>query len=42
LPGAPIDGDSLVGAAVTVDFVDHGPGRRMPVFRLAASSGAPT
>ena len=34
LPGAPVDGGSLVGAVVTVDFVDHGPGRRMPVFRL--------
>ena len=34
LPGAPTDGRSLVGAAVTVGFVPHGPGLSMPVFRL--------
>ena len=34
IPGAPVEGESLIGRAVTVDFVDHGPGRRMPVFRL--------
>jgi uncharacterized OB-fold protein len=35
IPGAPVDGESLIGRAVTVDFVEHGPGRRMPVFLLA-------
>jgi uncharacterized OB-fold protein len=35
LPGAPIDGESLIGRAVTADFVPHGPSRRMLVFRLA-------
>lgn len=34
VPGAPTDARSLVGAAVTVAFVDHGAGRRMPVFHL--------
>jgi len=35
LPGAPIDGESLIGRAVAADFVPHGPNRRMLVFRLA-------
>lgn len=34
IPGAPVEGVSLIGRAVTVDFVEHGPGCRMPVFRL--------
>jgi len=34
IPGAPVDGESLIDRLVTVDFADHGPGRRMPVFRL--------
>ena len=36
LPVAPLEG-SLVGRVVAVDFADHGPGRRMPVFRLVAA-----
>ena len=35
LPGAPVDGASLIGRAVSADFVAHGPNRRMLVFRLA-------
>jgi uncharacterized OB-fold protein len=35
LPGAPIDGASLIGRAVSADFVPHGPDRRMLVFRIA-------
>ena len=35
LPGAPVDGTSLIGRAVSADFVPHGPNRRMLVFRLA-------
>ncbi|MEP6608370.1 MAG: OB-fold domain-containing protein [Burkholderiaceae bacterium] len=38
IPGAPMDSASLVGKPVVVDFAEHGPGRRMPVFRLADSS----
>ncbi len=34
IPGAPVDDVSLIGRRVSVDFVLHGPGRRMPVFRL--------
>ncbi len=34
VPGAPLE-ESLLGRAVMVDFADHGPGRRLPVFRLA-------
>ncbi|MGH9810997.1 MAG: hypothetical protein ACRD9W_27760, partial [Terriglobia bacterium] len=34
IPGAPVDGASLTGRAVRADFVPHGPGRRMLVFRL--------
>ena len=37
VPGAPIDGQSLIGRAVTADFVPHGPNRRMLVFRLAGA-----
>jgi len=37
VPGAPIDGESLIGHAVTADFVPHGPNRRMLVFRLAGA-----
>jgi uncharacterized OB-fold protein len=36
LPEAPLE-SPLVGRAVTVDFAEHGPGRRMPVFRLTAA-----
>jgi uncharacterized protein len=35
LPGAPVDGASLIGRAVSADFVAHGSSRRMLVFRLA-------
>jgi uncharacterized OB-fold protein len=35
LPGAPVDGTSLIGRAVRADFVAHGPNRRMLAFRLA-------
>jgi uncharacterized OB-fold protein len=35
LPGAPADGASLIGRAVSADFVQHGPNRWMLVFRLA-------
>lgn len=34
LPGAPLDGADLIGRPVAVAFADHGPGRRIPVFRL--------
>ncbi len=34
LPGAPLEG-SLTGRPVIVDYAEHGPGRLMPVFRLA-------
>jgi uncharacterized OB-fold protein len=34
IPGAPVEGASLVGRQVMVVFAEHGPGRRMPVFRL--------
>ena len=34
IPDAPIDGRSLIGRSVMVDFVEHGPGRQMPVFLL--------
>ena len=36
IPGAPLEG-SLTGRVVEVDFAEHGPGRRMPIFRLAAA-----
>jgi hypothetical protein len=35
LNGAPIDGTSLVGCAVQVEFVEHGPELRIAAFRLA-------
>ena len=35
LPGAPVDGASLIGRKVRADFVPHGPNRRMLVFRIA-------
>jgi len=34
IPDAPLEGESLIGRRVMVDFVHHGPQRRMPVFRL--------
>ncbi|MFY7852795.1 MAG: Zn-ribbon domain-containing OB-fold protein [Brevundimonas sp.] len=34
IPGAPLE-ESLTGRAVSVDYADHGPGRLMPVFRIA-------
>lgn len=34
IPGAPTEGESLIDRRVNVDFVAHGPGRQMPVFRL--------
>jgi uncharacterized OB-fold protein len=34
IPGAPVDAPSLAGHAVKADFLPHGPGRRMLVFRL--------
>lgn len=34
VPGAPTDGTSLVGRAVRVDFVEHGPDRKLPVVHL--------
>lgn len=39
VPGAPTDGGSLVGKAVTVDFVEHGPGRHLPLFRMTDLPG---
>lgn len=35
LPGAPVEGPSLVGRRVDVSFVPHGPQLSIPVFRLA-------
>jgi uncharacterized OB-fold protein len=35
--GAPVDGSSLIGRAVSVEFVPHGPDRRLAAFRLAAA-----
>jgi hypothetical protein len=37
VPGAPTDGSSLIGREVTVEFVTHGPDRKMPMFRLTQS-----
>ncbi len=34
LPGAPLE-DSLTDREVEVEFAEHGPSRRMPVFRLS-------
>lgn len=31
---APLDGESLVGRAVTVTFAEHGPGRKIAAFAL--------
>jgi len=36
MPGAPLDG-SLIERAVEVDFAEHGPGRKMPIFRLSSA-----
>ena len=41
IPGAPLTGTSLIGRTVSVDFVEHGPGRLMPVFRLDDHTEAP-
>lgn len=35
LNGAPIDGESLVGRSVGVEFLPHGPQLRIAAFRLA-------
>jgi uncharacterized OB-fold protein len=35
VPGAPLE-ETLIGRAVQVGFVPHGPDRQMPVFELAA------
>lgn len=35
LAGAPTEGESLVGRAVTAEFVAHGPDRQLIRFRLA-------
>ena len=40
VPGAPVDGSSLIGRDVAVEFVSHGPDRKMPMFRL--TEGAAT
>jgi uncharacterized OB-fold protein len=37
VPGAPTDDVSLIGWAVTADFVPHGPDQKIAVFRLSAS-----
>ncbi len=34
LPGAPTDGTSLTGRAVTATFVEHGPQQKIAAFRL--------
>jgi uncharacterized protein len=34
VPDAPTEGASLIGRHLRVDFVEHGPQRLMPVFRL--------
>jgi uncharacterized OB-fold protein len=34
VPGAPGDGSSLIGRQVQAEFVEHGPGRKIVVFRL--------
>lgn len=38
VPGAPTEGSSLIGRDVVVEFVTHGPSRRIPVFRLDADN----
>jgi len=35
LPGAPVDGESLIGLQVRATFVEHGPGQKIAAFRLA-------
>ena len=35
VPEAPVDGTSLIDRSVSVEFVPHGPDRRLAVFRLA-------
>jgi len=35
IAGAPTDEHSLIGRQVAVEFVQHAPGQRMPVFRLS-------
>jgi len=35
IAGAPTDGHSLIGKKVVVEFVQHGPGQKMPAFRLS-------
>lgn len=35
LNGAPVDGASLIGRPVEVEFMEHGPGQRIAAFRLA-------
>ncbi|MGE8613486.1 MAG: Zn-ribbon domain-containing OB-fold protein [Achromobacter veterisilvae] len=35
LPGAPLEGASLIGQAVLATFVEHGPGQKIAAFRLA-------
>lgn len=35
LPGAPTDGTSLLGRRVRAEFSEHGPDRKIVVFRLA-------
>ena len=37
VPAAPLDA-SLIGRKVEVDFVEHGPNRMMPMFRLSAAT----
>lgn len=37
MPGAPTDGNALIGCAVKADFVPHGANRKMVVFRLIDS-----
>jgi uncharacterized OB-fold protein len=36
VPGAPVDGTSLIGRAVDAEFAPHGPDRSLAIFRLAA------
>lgn len=35
LPGAPLEGPSLVGRSVSAIFVEHGPGQKIAAFQLA-------
>jgi uncharacterized OB-fold protein len=35
VPGAPVDGTSLIGRAVDAEFTPHGPDRSLAIFRLA-------